>query len=84
MDLIAKEVNLSVGKYSTYTGEINFEYKHVSFINIFKDENEDSEKEYILSHFVIDTPAKIQQAYWTIWNSGRSRFEEDNEVNIKL
>lgn len=83
INLITKEIELSQDKYSKYTGEINFEYGYVSFTNICKYDKEESEKKDILRHFTIDTPAKIQQAYWTVWNSGRSQFE-DHEFNTKL
>ena len=78
INLIVKEVEMSKGKYVQYSGTFNWEYKYVSFFS-----QTDNKKTEILTTYTLDTPAKIQQAYWTIWNSGRSRHE-DNKVNIEL
>ena len=33
----------------------------------------------VLSYQSIETPAEIQQAYWTIYNNGRTQYQEEKE-----
>ena len=69
--LILAETLLNEGKQVKYLFEISTQYMWVS---MWADANVNGRKpEEIINMFHIEDEAQLQQAYWTIFNAGRSK-----------
>jgi|LSQX01.3.fsa_nt_gb hypothetical protein len=86
INLIAKEAEDSEGKMVQYQFMLDTRFNWLSMdqliYNPFSETEEGREqRETICSHLPIETPAQVQQAFWLVWNNGRTRHEEDRPEN---
>jgi len=70
-ELIATETRLNEGKLLQFTFYIDTHYNWVTMRS--GADIEGHELKEIFAMEKIDTPARLQQVYWTIYNNGRSR-----------
>ena len=76
--LIAKETEISNSKLVKFTFDIDTLYNWLAFDKIYPNFDDDYNElkptiKIILKRAPFDTPEAIQQAYWTIYNEGRSK-----------
>ena len=77
LNLITREIELTQNKMVKFAFDIDTRYNWLTFVKLYPEVSEDGEltgenrEEKILSSAKFDTPEKIQQAYWTIYNEGR-------------
>jgi tRNA-dihydrouridine synthase len=70
LELINKETQLNEGKMLQNVFDINTRYNWVSMYQVYN-LIDDVKEETIINNGSIETPEKLQQVYWTIYNKGR-------------
>ena len=81
LNLITREIELTQNKMVNFEFVVDTRYSWLTFERVMPEVGEDGEftgddkRETILSSVGFDTPAKIQLAYWTIYNEGRVQDE---------
>ncbi len=81
LNLVTEEIELnSKGFFVNFVFDINTRYNRISFSKISPvfSEGEEAKRteeriEVILDHMSLEDKGEIQQAYWTIYNEGRTK-----------
>jgi hypothetical protein len=86
INLIAEEAANSEGKMVKYEFMLDTRFNWLSIDQVILNPSAEAEEDReqrtgICTHLHIETPAHIQQAFWTVWTNGRSQHKEDRPEN---